>query len=168
MSSQSFNRKSLLLSGPACSGKSSKIAAAVDLAKQAGLTVEYATMEIEHRIKSFKADVVVINDVENLTRLRLFFQEHGSSTKQFLISTRVTLDELSLLRELPNYNFDVVATSPVDRMNKTTLPQVGAWARQHFLCSDSSTTCSTSTSSPTIPLTTMSTDSEENFNYFAK
>lgn len=159
MSSKSFNRKSLVLSGPACSGKSSKIAAAVNLAEQAGLTVEYYTIDIESRAKPFNADIVVVNDIKDHTTFRSFLQEHGSSTKQFLISTRVGLDELGLMRELCD-NFDVVATAPVDRENKTTLSNVGAWARQHFLGDDSSTSTPTSTSALDIPTTAAATGSE--------
>lgn len=160
MSSQSFNRKSLLLSGPACSGKSTKINAAVALAKEAGLTIEYLP-NMEHNVKPLEADVVVFDNVRNLQVLQRFLQEHGSLTKQFLIATYVEADELSLLRELKTYNFDIVFTSQVDRGNKTTLSLTSEWARQHFLGGDSPTSSSTSTSASAISATTAVTDSEE-------
>lgn len=162
MSSQSFNRKSLLLSGPACSGKSTKINAIVALAKECGLKVvvnssSYSTTMDQIISDCGDADVVVCHDVQSVTHLGKFVDYHTTSGKQFILATNLSVDDLTsedlkpVMESLKLHKFDVVPTYRVDRGIKTSLPLEEEWARQHFLVGDSSTACSTSTSVSAIP-----------------
>jgi hypothetical protein len=144
----SFNRTSLLLSGPACSGKSSKITAAITLALEAGLKLHCVSgCEIEYKVEPYNADIVIFNDARSIEELDRFVRDHSPYAKQFLISTCLEIKELKKLDSLRQFNIIYTPLISERSENKSLVKAISReWAEGHFLKS-ATTSSNTDTSS---------------------
>lgn len=154
-SSAIFGRASLILSGPAKTGKSTKIRNAVELADEAGLKVGIlrAGMQLSSKMLSptqegilqlqlQRVDIIVCDDDritgtvkdlrDFLTSVSMVIQSNKSIQPiQFILATTLTAEQVTMAGGASG-GFNVVTTSTVDFVDDSK-PYGRGWACRHFL-----------------------------------